>query len=160
MYEYHRTAKPAASEEANVGRTLRVLKIACNGAEVESMTVPLLKTSAKLAEDKKFNKQEQGLGHIPVLWDKGAKKFRREHRSLVTVHATQLSPEWKSREEDYYMYKCDTQRAGLEANKFLCKVCGTVVYGDVFIFKRESDAWDMEPRVSEAKIDTSETPTE
>lgn len=160
VYEDRPAANSTAAKATNVGRTLKVLKTPCYGATAVLTTVPLTKINAKLAEGKDFDKRERDLGHIPDLWIRGAKIFGWQYRSLVIVHAAQLTPQWKSRKEDYYMYTSLSPGAGSEDNKFFQEVCRTRVYGDAYIFKAESDAYDMEPDMSDMKIHTSKTPVE
>ena len=61
---------------------------------------------------------------------------------------------------DFYIYTYISPRAGLGANLFSHEVCGTCVNGEAYIFKRESDANDMDPDISDTKTDTSKTPVE
>lgn len=61
---------------------------------------------------------------------------------------------------DFYIYTYISPRAGLGANILSHEVCGTCVYGEAYIFKRESDANDMDPDISDTKTDTSKTPVE
>lgn len=137
--ENPRTTKVPAAKVPNAEATVKVLQILCDGSHMKLISVPLLVISPEIVESNHSDGLESHLRHVPKLCNKGAMSFEWHSRSLDTMSAAQLGPNWK---EDYFMYKCNDSKAGLKANAFFARVHGARVYGDAFVFRMEPDTYD------------------
>ncbi|KAL9072032.1 MAG: hypothetical protein Q9161_003806 [Pseudevernia consocians] len=117
---------------------LEVAWIPHNGSEHVPMTlipIPLIESDTSTKE------LEAQLQRVPKIQDTPGLTFSWAHRTLIKVPSIYLgpfAPEW---DDDYMIYVCLDEKAGLPVNKYLNQLNGLSnarVYGDAFIFKQQS----------------------
>ena len=127
---------------------LEVVRIPCNGSDMDLTTIPLIKIGHGGIRRDECNQFEKALGHIPNLKSfNSSKEFSWTYRKFSGLTNNDIGEEpWKA---DYMMYLCVDQRSGLPCNEYLkwlvkigrgplipSKPFG--VYGDAFVFRMES----------------------
>ena len=117
---------------------LEVAWIPHNGSEHVLMTlipIPLIESDTSTKE------LEAQLQRVPKIQDAPGLTFSWAHRTLIKVPSIYLgpfAPEW---DDDYMMYVCLDEKAGLPVNNYLNQLnefSNARVYGDAFIFKQQS----------------------